>query len=129
MTDRSETTAGTPNARGHEPTVLGGCTVAIWGSALAGLIAVAILVTWGLRQRLRSGAEKTVAPIVTTAPADEIPAAEIPPDPRQQATRMAYERQQQALLTEYGWVDRQGETARIPIERAMQIIVERSGKE
>jgi len=128
MTNHSETAAGTPSERGHEPTALSERIALIWGGALAGLILFALLLTWGLWQWMSAGDPREVAPIEATPPVVESLLTGQPPlNPNQPATRREYEQQQQAKLTHYGWVDRQSEIARIPIERAMEIIVEREG--
>lgn len=49
-------------------------------------------------------------PVLQTVPTDEL---------------RAYRAQEQALLTSYGWVDRDNAIARIPIERAMELVARR----
>ena len=46
----------------------------------------------------------------------------------QRRQREEYDASQQSLLTSYGWTDRQKGVARIPIERAMELLEEREGK-
>ena len=57
----------------------------------------------------------------------EPPITAIPPQPRLQsrpAVDLAAERaREQALLDSYGWVDRDAGVARIPVERAMELLV------
>jgi hypothetical protein len=52
-----------------------------------------------------------------------------PPEPRLEPLPLAPRRElraaEDARLSSYGWVDRSGGVARIPIDRAMQLIVER----
>jgi hypothetical protein len=56
----------------------------------------------------------------------------IPPEPRLQVNPredfQEYLRKQQNALTSYGWVSRPEGKVRIPIDRAMQLIVERQGQ-
>lgn len=59
-----------------------------------------------------------------------VPARESPPpergaplEPDQRRRKEAYLAEEQQLLNTYGWVDRQQEIARIPIEEAMRIYV------
>lgn len=53
----------------------------------------------------------------------------LPPPPRIQANPaldiQAYLQSQQNLLTTYGWVDRQSGIARLPIDRAMELLLQR----
>lgn len=56
-----------------------------------------------------------------------------PPVPRLQADALgdleALRAREQAQLDAYGWVDRQAGTVRIPIDRAMTLLLERRGGE
>jgi hypothetical protein len=53
----------------------------------------------------------------------------LPPEPRLQPAPHAdlarFRAQEDGLLTSYGWVDRNKDVVRIPIERAMQLVAER----
>ncbi len=55
---------------------------------------------------------------------------QIPPEPRLQADPLgdlrALRAEEDALLHGYGWADRQAGTVRIPIERAIELLAERS---
>jgi hypothetical protein len=128
MVNHSDTAADAPSERGHEPTIQSERIALIWGTALAGLIFFALLVTWGLWQWMSAGGPQEVAPLAATPPEVEgLLTGQAPLNPNQPATRHEYEQRQHALLTEYAWVDRQTQIARIPIERAMEIMVEREG--
>lgn len=58
-------------------------------------------------------------------------AEEVPPEPRLETDPTAdfeeYARRQRELLNSYGWVLRADGRVRIPIERAMELVVEREG--
>ena len=128
MTDPTETHTAPPSERGHEPTILSERIALIWGAALAGLIFFALLATWSLWQWKSARGPTDVAPLEATRQEVESPfIGQAPLNPNQPATRREYEQRQRALLTEYGWVDRQTQIARIPIARAMEIMVEREG--
>lgn len=47
---------------------------------------------------------------------------------RQRAERTAYFQEQQDLLSRYAWLDRERGVARIPLERAMQILADSQTK-
>ena len=54
---------------------------------------------------------------------------QIPPEPRLQvsgaADLAAFRAKEEAELKSYGWIDRKAGTARIPIDRAMDLLVQR----
>lgn len=56
----------------------------------------------------------------------------LPPEPRLQlspeADNREYLQHEREVLNEYGWVDPQKEVARIPIDRAMDLLIERGVK-
>lgn len=56
--------------------------------------------------------------------AQSLAAASAPLDMNQEAHRLSYEAGQRKLLESYGWVDRKGGVAHIPIDRAIKLIVE-----
>lgn len=57
------------------------------------------------------------------------PSPQLPPEPRLQQDPLADLRQMRAeeesLLSGYGWVDRKAGIARIPVDRAMELVVQR----
>jgi hypothetical protein len=96
--------------------------ILLCGLGLAVLTALVFLFMSLLERRFEGRrAERAVPPAVV----ESVPAA--PPEPRLQVTPAAelgaLRVEEDALLRNYGWID--GETARIPIERAMEIISER----
>jgi hypothetical protein len=63
--------------------------------------------------------------VVSPSPEAVAPAHGAPLEPDQQQRKQAYLAEQQQLLKTYGWVDRRQDIARIPIDEAMRIYVER----
>lgn len=55
----------------------------------------------------------------------------LPPPPRLQIDEAAdlatYRRRETALLNSYGWIDRERGAVRLPIERAMELVVQEEG--
>jgi hypothetical protein len=92
--------------------------VALFALALAGFIAVALVTL-----RLIFGLAPSPQPFAagTGLPGSGAVMLETDPD----AARTAYETDQKRLLTTYGWVDRRAGIARIPIDAAMSIVVDR----
>jgi len=100
----------------------------IWGFAalVAATTALLHLVVWGLMVGFRETAERRDPAPSPLAEANE---RRLPPAPRLQD---APERDMQALraeedarLSSYGWIDRTAGIGRIPIDRAIDLILER----
>jgi len=91
----------------------------------AGLVAVtlAMLGLFRLLARQDRAADKPLSPIVAANLARTPPEPRLEPDPLAPGLRLRAE--EEAALTSYAWVDRQAGVARIPIDRAMEILVER----
>ena len=101
----------------------------IWNGVLMLVIFVAMVVVFVMISgfsRYRAAVEPTPLPMVQFRPT--------PPSPRLQPNPIDQETAEQELktmrededfvLNSYGWVDRQAGIVRIPIERAMQLLVE-----
>jgi hypothetical protein len=81
---------------------------------------------WGLFRVLdaRAGKRETPVPPMVAASLKRTPAGpRLEPNPL--APRRAAQARDNAVLASYGWVDKGSGIARIPIERAMQLLVER----
>lgn len=115
--------AGSPRTR-HEPTQLRGRTILLWTAGLALLVIASLATTRGLSHLLRG----TTAPVRTKAARGEplAPSSGVELNPNQAETRRAYEQRQEELLSQYEFTNPEGGTGRIPIERAMEIIVTRA---
>ena len=93
----------------------------------AGLVLVGLIVhvalwlqlhaLWRARQR-----EEAPAPPVAAALPDRPPEPRLESEPRENLTALRAE--EDAILHSYGWVDRKGGIVRIPIERAMELVLE-----
>jgi hypothetical protein len=96
--------------------------VMVFFVALLALVGVALVVLWWLY-----GAFAADLRLAEPSPAPR--ATQLPPEPRiQQAPAMdLIERRERedAILNTYGWVNRETGAARIPIDRAMQLLAER----
>lgn len=103
-----------------------------WGGAVLVLIFVAMLVVFlmiGGFSSYRAAVDPTPPPMAQFRPT--------PPSPRLQPNPVDQQTAEQELTTmkaaedfvlnSYGWVDRQAGIVRIPIERAMQLLVEEEG--
>jgi hypothetical protein len=91
---------------------------------IAGIFA-ALLLMAGLSLYLAT--ERGGAPTVRAADAPLALPPGIPSiDANQAGTLRQLRAREQALLTEYGWIDRDAAVARIPIRRAMEILAQQS---
>jgi hypothetical protein len=91
----------------------------------AGLIA-SLVAMWGLFRVLEKRQEHVDKPL---PPQVVVNLKRIPPEPRLEPDPLALRRemraQEDALLKSYGWVDRTAGSVHIPIDRAMEIVLER----
>jgi hypothetical protein len=108
----------------HEPIGIHSRPLLLWGAALLALVCVALAVAEGLHRRLvpHRPAASATAP-GSARPAESSFAA--PLDSRQQAQRAEYEAEQRRLLSTYGWIDEEQRIARIPIDRAIELLPEK----
>lgn len=98
----------------------------IFTAGLLVLVALAAVGMWVLATNLRD------VQVAQEPPPPALPEARLPyepPGPRLQSDPTQEIRQMQTEedyeLTTFGWVDKQANVARIPVERAMELLVER----
>lgn len=113
--------------RGHETSDVDPRSVAISGLALSlGLLLIGILFSAWVYSIFKSNSPAPNSPANTVVVTDS---TRLPPMPRLQAdpevTLAPFVRSQDSILSSYGWVARDSGIARIPIERAMRLVVER----
>ena len=108
-------------ARGYEPAEPRLRPVALGAAAIIATVLIALVAGFIITRDL---------PHDGTAETDRPPDF-LPPTPRLEAVPEndfpAFHAQKARLLHEYAWVDRAHGVVRIPIERAMQVLVERQG--
>jgi hypothetical protein len=94
-------------------------------ASLALATALVLLVLWGMFGYLRgkSAQRGQLASPMTFTSAPKIPQPKLQPDPV--ADYNVYRLSAQETLESYGWVDQQAGIARIPIDKAMDLVVER----
>ncbi len=120
---RPEHLAGGPGAAsvGHESALLGTAPIVAFSIGLAALIVLAAFVAFfllggfrppppGVRSLPPAGTGPASMPILQSAPAADL---------------RAFRRGKESMLDGYRWIDRGSGVVQIPIERAMQLIVER----
>ncbi len=125
MADHKHTATDEAVKRGFETSDVNAKTVTFAGLALsAGLMIAGILFSWGLYTVFKSYTPEPHAPPRTFVVPDT---ANLPPVPRLQAdphvALIPFVRQQDSILASYGWVSKDSGIVRIPIERAMELVV------
>jgi hypothetical protein len=112
--------------RGHETSDMNPKYVLYFA---VGLTVVAIVVQLGLwwmfRQLEQEQARRDIQPKLVAAP-KPVPEPRLQISPQDDLQEML--RQENEILTTYGWIDRGKGTARIPIDRAMQLLLEKEKK-
>jgi len=114
---------GTPQG-GYEKSDLRSRPIVVFGVILGAMVALAFVAAYGMIHVLgwweRPRLETPASPLATRA---------IPPEPRLQVEApkdlKSLRAAEQEVLTTYAWVSKEAGIARIPIERAMQLVLER----
>lgn len=108
---------------GYEPRDVRVGWIVAFAMALAAMVVLVLPLTDWIFDRLESGAAQLDAP---TSP---LAARQEPPEPRLEsrpaAELSALRRREQQVLTKYRWLDREQGIVQIPIERAIELLVER----
>ena len=114
---------------GHEREDLNPRAVVI---AAIALVVVLVLVAVGSGLLLLYYTRREARLSAPVSPLAESYGRQIPPEPRLQANPLgdlrALRAEEDALLHGYAWADRKAGTVRIPIERAIDLLAERSGR-
>jgi hypothetical protein len=112
-------------AAGHETSAIAMRAVAWSGIGLVATIVVSLVLVWELLSMF-SQQEKVAADSGTTDTVRAMQPSRLPDAPElevNQAVALGQLRsRERALLDEYAWLDRQAGIARIPIERAIEIV-------
>jgi hypothetical protein len=111
---------------GHETSDVSIRGIVRFGLGLGIATAVISVAMWGLFRFLEARQETREAPVPPMVAANLKRTPREPrlePDPL--APRLAARAREEALLSSYGWVDRGAGVARIPIDRAMELLAER----
>lgn len=115
-----------PSAARHEARDVNARGVWLSGGVLVAVVVLSLVAVWGLFDYLAARErhhKQSVWPLAREG--------HLPPQPRlegieiMQGAGSVSDRSAQQQLETYGWVDRQAGIVRLPIDRAMRIIVER----
>ena len=109
---------------GYEKSDLSAKAIGIFGAALAVVMVLTLLVAaWmlGFFASWQAQRDTPPSPLATTRAGVPEPRLQVDPVKDLRALRAAEDK----ILTSYGWVNREAGIVRVPIERAMQLLVER----
>jgi len=100
-----------------------------WGVGLLGVIAFTLVAMLILMRYYdtREAAESAASPLAGQYGLAQPPAPRLQTNPWKDIT--AFRAAEDDVLHSYGWVDQQAGVVRIPIDRAMQLLVQRRGGE
>jgi hypothetical protein len=109
----------------HETTDVNVRGVFIFGAGLLATAAVVHLLVWALFAYFtgREAERPRVYPLAAESEQRLPPEPRLQTDPREDLRRLR--EAEDAVLTSYGWIDRDAGIVRIPIEEAMRLTVER----
>jgi len=111
----------------HEPVDINARSLTKFGMVMAGLIVVFLFGLWGVFEFLAKREAELGRPV---SPAALVRAQKLPPEPRLQAHATQDMREMRAnedrLLHQYAWIDPDKGIVRIPVDKAMDLVVERS---
>jgi hypothetical protein len=119
----NEPQAAPPSHAGYEANRVRGQSVFLFGAVLAiGTVLILLLIGGWLRRLEKQAAtsDPPPSPLATTRQPPPAPRLQVTPIQDLQAMRAAEE----ALLHEYAWVDRNRGIVRIPIDRAIDLLIE-----
>ena len=109
---------------GHEVSDINPKRVALVGFALATVIALALLVTYGLFRYFYRGETRTrPLPSPLSYSREPTPEPRLSIEPGKDLKTLRSE--EDTMLKSYGWIDREKGIVRIPIDRAIEILAER----
>jgi hypothetical protein len=113
-------------SRGHEPDVVNVRGILLFGFWLVVVAIVFQVGLWGLLRVFQWDARRRQPELATAVRAS---LRRTPAEPRLEALpvapRVRLHAEEDSRLTSYGWINRPGGVARIPIDRAMELVVER----
>ena len=107
----------------HEVADVSGRRIVWTAAGLATMLVVVALAAWAVLSLLRSGsAQDALSPHAAAA---RMPSPRLQTAPSRDLDALREDKR--AMLSDYRWLDRDAGVVRIPIERAMELLTERSG--
>lgn len=109
---------------GYERSDLSARAIVIFGVVLTLVVVLTLLVAawmFGFFASWQARRDAPPSPLAASRPGPPQPRLQVQPVKDLKALRSAEDR----ILSSYGWINKEAGTVRIPIERAMQLLVER----
>jgi hypothetical protein len=122
-TERSDVNAADPVARGRDVNIRAVFQFGFWLAAGVVAVTLAMLGLYRLLEKKDRASDTPLSPIVAANLARTPPEPRLEPYPLAPGQRLRAE--EDAALTSYAWVDKQAGVARIPIDRAIEILAAR----
>jgi hypothetical protein len=122
-TEHSNGSAGDPVIRNRDVNVRAVFQFGLWLSAGAVAVTLLMLGLFRALEKTSRAADKVLPPIVAANLARTPPEPRLEPFPLAPGQRLRAE--EDAILETYGWVDKKAGVARIPIDRALEILAAR----
>jgi hypothetical protein len=122
-TERSDANAADPVARARDVNIHAVFRFGFWLAVGVVAVTLAMLALFRVLAKEDRASDKVLSPIVAANLARTPPEPRLEPYPLAPGQRLRAE--EDAILTTYGWVDRKAGVARIPIDRAIEILAER----
>ena len=115
--------AGDPVARGRDVNIRAVFRFGFWLAVGVVAVTLAMLALFRVMEKKDRASDIVLSPIVAANLARTPPEPRLEPLPLAPGQRLRAE--EDAILTSYAWVDKKAGFARIPIDRAVEILVER----
>lgn len=109
---------------GHEPDQIYARSVSLTIAGLVAIVGLSLALVYGVLALLDRGATPVVPQSLVRLPEARPTGPQLIPDQRAQLEQLR--RREDQLLNEYAWADPDHKFARIPIQRAMVILAERT---
>lgn len=108
---------------GYEPRDVRVGWIVFFAAALASMVVLVLPLTDWIFDRFEQSAEQR------DAPASPLAAGQQPPEPRLQSqpseALAALRRREEEALTKYRWLDREQKVVQLPVDRAIELLLER----
>jgi len=115
--------AGDPVARGRDVNIRAVFRFGFWLAVGVVAVTLAMLALFQTLEKRDRASDKVLSPIVAANLARTPPEPRLEPYPLAPGQRLRAE--EDAILTTYGWADKKAGFARIPIDRAIEILAAR----
>lgn len=125
MTEKTSLTEAPATGIRHEATAINGRMAGLCGLSVFAIVALGLLASGELRRWLSPPRSAPATVVQAIARSTDVPTI----NPQQKKTRSHYEAEQRERLSTYGWVDPSKGRVHIPIDRAIEILVQKNRRD